>query len=134
MKARWLNRTLTFCAYYYCLCTTEKQFYAELKRLGILEKDWPSYISNAQSHATTHTFVLDNKAIAIVCLEKQFVNYKGVEIAALLVHEAVHIWQKHAVRIGSFNDHGDEEEAYAIQSISQELMTSFIEQTRGDKE
>ena len=53
------------------------------------------------------------------------------QIHGLLLHEAVHIWQAHTRAIGSLNDHGDEEEAYAIQAIAQELMYSFREQVYG---
>lgn len=52
-----------------------------------------------------------------------------VQVAALLVHEAVHIWQRHCEPIGSHNDHGDEEEAWAIQGLAQTLMYDYVRQT-----
>ena len=127
---KWCCRELTRCAYYFCLCTKEKDFYAELKRLAVEPHRWPKFIFG-NGHATTHTLEhVDGKMIAIVCINPEPDKYTGIQTAALLVHEAVHIWQKHAAFIGSDNDHGDEEEAYAIQSIAQELMESFVEQTK----
>ena len=58
-----------------------------------------------------------------MCLE----DWRGrhpVEVAGLLVHEAVHIWQQYADRIGE-DEPGREQEAYAIQAISHELMAEF---------
>lgn len=48
----------------------------------------------------------------------------GIEIACVLVHEAVHVWQLAMEQIGE-HKHGCEAEAYAIQRISQHLMEQF---------
>lgn len=118
MKAEWL------------VCLSETAFYAELKSLGIQRGLWPKFLQNTHSGATINSFDHEGKRLTIVCMDSgEASKYSGVEIAALLVHEAVHIWQEHARRIGSFNDHGDEEEAYAIQAIAQNLMESYIKQT-----
>ncbi len=127
---RWLDRTLTQCAYYYCLCLSEKQFHAELKKLKLPPHRWPEFLG-PDAHARAQHFAHGGNMIAIVCLDGELAKQKtGCQVAALLVHEAVHIWQRHSANIGSFNDHGDEEEAYAIQNIAQELMQSYAEQTK----
>ena len=47
----------------------------------------------------------------------------------MLVHEAVHVWQAYCREIGERNP-GDEQEAYAVQSIAQELMAEFARRMR----
>lgn len=125
----YLDRRLTVCALCYCLCFSEEEFHGELKRLNIPRGDWPRFIPGTHGNASTHLLdpatVGDRKRppVAIVCIEGGRLNeYSGSQIAALLCHEAVHIWQAHARRIGAFNDHGDEEEAYAIQGLTQSLL------------
>lgn len=126
----WLDRTLTECAYHYCLCMSESGFHAELRRMKLPEHRWSTFLGTG-AHATTHHFEHRGKMIAIVCLNADLAKEKaGFQIASLLVHEAVHIWQRHAAFIGAGNDHGDEEEAYAIQNIAQNLMESYQEQTK----
>lgn len=127
-KLEWLDRALTVCAYYYCLCLSEEAFNDELDRIKFPVWKRSRWIS-PDMHATTHHFIHDDNPCAMVCIRPDF-ERTGVQIAALLVHEAVHIWQKHAAYIGSHNDHGDEEEAYAIQNIAQNLMESYREQTK----
>lgn len=125
----WLDRMLTQCAYHYCLCTSEKQFHEELRRMDVPEWKWSQWLS-PDMHATTHPFIHEGKPIAIVCIKPDLERYTGIQVAALLAHEAVHIWQRHASYIGSHNDHGDEEEAYAIQNITLALLESFAEQVK----
>ena len=56
-------------------------------------------------------------------------KHTGIEVACLLVHEAVHIWQRTCEDYGEHRPSA-EFEAYAIQNISQQLMQSYREQTK----
>ena len=130
MNPHWLDRTLTECAYHYTLVLTEEDFFAELKRIELPEYRWDIFLGNG-SPAKTYHFQHDGNNLAVVALDAELAKTKEpIQVAALLVHEAVHIWQRHADAIGSHNDHGDEEEAYAIQSIAQCLMYEYARQTK----
>ena len=48
-----------------------------------------------------------------------------VEIAALLVHEAVHLWQGILAAMDQRGYAGNEIEAYAIQKLSMDLMAAY---------
>lgn len=126
VRAEWLNRSLLV-GPYLTLCTTEEMFRRALvKDLGFTKH--VDFLSTPQSHATTH-FLNDRsgKFAAVVCLGSTE-GRKPIEVAGLLVHEAVHVWQEHCKHIGEQNP-GDETEAYAIQWISQQLFWEFVRQT-----
>jgi hypothetical protein len=122
VKARWLDRRISAPGPFLSLCTSEAEFQAALRHLGV--DDRPAFLSSPSADATTHFLESKRGALAcVVCLG----DHKGrgpIEVAGLLVHEAVHVWQKHAEWIGERHP-GVEQEAYAIQSIAQELMAEF---------
>lgn len=103
------------------LCLSAAEFASALKHLRIGDKlDWAK---NAHSHATAHSFEGPRGLTVVVCL-RGWQGRDPIEVAGLLVHEAVHIWQQYAERIGEHSP-GDEQEAYAIQAIAQELLAEF---------
>lgn len=121
----WLDRTLLVSPICFGLCKDEESFKKELKRLGIKKKDRPDFMKNGHSDATAHFFDTSNNAshCCIVCVPNNKKATK-VQIYALLVHEAVHIWQHIKENIGE-RWPGAEQEAYAIQNISQELFMAY---------
>ena len=122
---KWCDRSLWQCRYHYGLCLSEKDFHREMKKMAIPDNQWPRWI-NDDADATTHFLMHpDGAKAAIVCLGEN-PKLTGVQTAALLVHEAVHIWQEHRVSVGE-RDPSDESEAYAVQSISQRLMEAYVE-------
>lgn len=127
MKTRWLDRRIAAPGPYLALCLSADEFAAAVKHLGVATD--VSWIKNAHSNATAHHFEHpDGRGlVCIVCLS----GYEGcnpIEVAGLLVHEAVHAWQAYAESIGE-DGPGREQEAYAIQSIAQELMAEFARRT-----
>lgn len=125
----WLDRRIGPPAPYLALCLTEKEFDAACDDLRLSLRNRPNMIHNAWSNGTTH--ILENaerELAAIVCISN-YEHRNPVEVAGLLVHEAVHIWQEYRARIGEKNP-GSEQEAYAIQSISQELMQAFADRVK----
>jgi hypothetical protein len=60
---------------------------------------------------------------------RDFEGRNPIEVAGLLVHEAVHVWQEYCHGIGEATP-ASEQEAYGIQAISQELMAEFDRQMK----
>jgi hypothetical protein len=118
---KWLSRRIACPGPYLVLCTSEKEFLKINRKLkNKIVSNW--IIEN--SNATTHSLYRENGDLCcVVCIEADKRNQ--VEIFGLLVHEAVHVWQCYAMRIGETNP-GSEQMAYAIQSISQELIQAYL--------
>lgn len=130
-RFRWLDRSLMVCSDYYTLCLDESSFRAVMKHLAVSPEETPPFMSNWHSDATVHRFENQEKRgkTTVVCM-RGWEGKTGVQIACLLVHEAVHIWQHHREDIGEWKP-GAEEEAYAIQNIAQRLMEDFSRQISG---
>lgn len=129
MKVEWLDRSIAYPGAYLALCTTEKQFLAAMKHCKI--KNPPDWITSVHADATCHHLV-NPKGEAVCVVTVRVSGQSAVEVAGLLVHEAVHVWQEYCARIGEVNP-GREQEAYGIQSIAQELMQSYSQQTKKAK-
>jgi hypothetical protein len=119
---KWLDRSLVISPIYYGLCNNEKDFKKELKRLGIPKNDRPDFISH-NANATVHFFESNGKTCSIVCVGCTEGRSKN-EIAGLLIHEAVHIWQEIRINIGE-KETSHEFEAYSIQTIAQKLIEAY---------
>lgn len=122
----WLDRTLVVNPYYFCLCTTKKQYKKVLRKIKLDKKQWPEFIAD-RAHAMLHTFETPTKMFAVVCFRPNK-NYTAAQQHGLLVHEATHLWQKIRTHYGE-DMPSNEFEAYAVQTLSQRLIESFIEQT-----
>jgi len=126
-KVTWLDRRIAAPGPYLALCLSEEQFHDALRHCGIPAGSAP-FLSSTHADATAHVMTnKQNNLVCVVCLGS-CEGRSGIEIAGLLVHEAVHIWQNYAERIGETHP-GTEQEAYAIQSIAQELMAEYARQT-----
>ena len=120
-KTRWLDRRIAHPGPYLCLCTTEAEYMAAARHLKVTH---PLRGMNPGSQATMHTFVKpDGQPACLVCIDVDDTR-TPVEVAGLLVHEAVHVWQEYCLGIGEKNP-GAEQEAYGIQAIAQELMAAY---------
>lgn len=121
MKARWLDRRIAAPGPYLSLCLDEAEFrdaMAHLKAPAI-----PAWL-NRRADATTHTFEHEERGVCcVVCLGPSETR-NAIEIAGLLVHEAVHVWQHYCDQIGEHRA-GDEQQAYGIQAIAQELLAEY---------
>lgn len=126
---RWCSRDLFVTPIYYALVVSEAAYYEECASSKISRMEAGTWLKHEDSHATT-TFLADadGDLFAIVSLNLAKAQGRtGVQIAGLLVHEAVHIFQRTCDRIGEVSP-GSEFQAYAIQRIAQELMGQYIAQ------
>ena len=131
MKAVWCDRTLAETPFDFCLCLTEAQYHRELKRLRIPKGSWSPFTVRNQI-ATVHRFINEVSGnVALVCVKEK--SGKTIhQINAVLVHEAVHLWQWTKELIGE-DEPSIEFEAYAIQAMSQRLFYAYEELTRKKK-
>lgn len=126
MGVKWLNRDLIV-GPYLALALSEKEFHAALRHCKVPIAEWPQWVKSA---ATTHTFTnKDGGLCCVVCLGPHE-GKSPIQVAALLVHEAVHVWQSWCDDVGE-QAPSSELEAYSIQAISQRLMFAYAEPIAG---
>lgn len=130
---KWLDRDLTYSPYSYGLCLTEADFEKELKRLKIPVRDWPEFVNSVHANACIHYFEKCDGLgrSAIICLRPTR-THTTEEIYALLVHEAMHLWQAIIDTIGEHRP-STEFEAYSVQAICLNLFVAYREATKGKK-
>lgn len=117
----WLDRSVSAPGPHMCLCLNNDEFLAAMRHLGVKRHD--DWIKTPQADATAHHLESRDGLAVVVCLSRWH-GEDPVVVAALLVHEAVHAWQQWCEYYGE-DKPGAEQEAYAIQNISQALMGEF---------
>lgn len=129
MKPKWLSRRIAKPGPYLMLCISEAEYQAALKHLRVAtDHQW----MNSGADATCHHFTTGIGGASVVCLKAE-ADRDPIEVCGLLVHEAVHVWQEYASLMGEQHP-GDEQEAYAVQSIAQDLMAEYARRVNGATE
>jgi hypothetical protein len=123
---KWLDRALVVLPQFYGLCLNEKDFRRELKSLKVPRADWPPFLCSEHAHATLHTFTKGDGGLCAIVTLADTSGRSIAQVHAMLVHEAVHLWQEARSIIGEKSP-SSEFEAYAVQSISQRLMEAYEE-------
>ena len=119
---RWLDRRVACPGPYLALVLSQAEFDRAMR--DCKQPLGRSYLSTARADATTHLLTNDRgETVAVVALGDT-TGRSSVEIAGLLVHEAVHVWQEHCESIGETCP-AREQAAYGVQSIAQELMAEY---------
>jgi hypothetical protein len=127
-KIKWLERRIAHPGPYLTLCINEEQFNKALKDCGV--KASIPWIGNDHSDACVHHLNnQSNEAVCIVCIRSK-PKATAIEVAGLIVHESVHVWQSYCESIGE-SDPGCEQEAYGIQGISQTLLQAYSDHLEG---
>ena len=123
MKTKWLDRSLLMGGHL-ALVTNQAEYKRALKELNCEADD--RFVTEG-SYASTHCLRNTDGSIAhIVGIDKERAkDYGSIDVAALLVHEAVHVWQNTESEAGPMGCFGTEGEAYAIQCISLTLMREY---------
>jgi len=127
-SALWLSHSLISFPHI-GLCISEEQFRGAYKKLKISQREYPdSWIPDGKDACvyTTEALSADGGSgsrAEVVCMRVR----KGVdpvEVVGLLIHESVHIWQRHCEHMGETKP-SREFEAYSIQSIAQSLIEEY---------
>lgn len=118
----WMNRSLLQ-GPRVALVATEKQFLAAKRSAGVECAD-PLLEDTMQ--ACVHSYTdSDGDLVCIVGINLAACRkMDGISVAALLAHEAVHVWQRVRDRLRP-GDLGREMEAYAVQNIVANLMHGY---------
>lgn len=120
--ALWLERTL-ITGPHLALVFDEDEFMKAMADMNVPPRARPLWSVNGGG-ATT--YILENSrgyTACVVALGDQE-GSTGIDVAALLCHEAVHIFQAFCEEIGERNP-SHEFEAYSIQQIAQTLMEAY---------
>lgn len=124
-KQKWLDRRVAKPGPFLALCLSAEELKHVLRGVTNQHVEFP--LSGAQCTTLRHGKTGELCTIVSISEESQQ-HCNAIEIAGLLVHEAVHVWQQYAQDIGEKHP-GEEQEAYAIQGISQELMAEYARRT-----
>lgn len=100
-----------------------------MKALRVPKAEWPKFVASDHADATAHFLETSEGEVCVVVTITGHEQRTLPQVHALLVHEAVHIWQEIRSIIGE-KEPSSEFEAYSIQSISQRLMESYAEQVK----
>lgn len=131
----WGDRRLVLLPCSFTLCTTPDLFRRAQARIGVRPDKVAVLFASANGGARC-TFFDDSDTVkpltrpaCIVTIDGRAAleNTTGIQIAALLTHEAVHVWQWGMELLGEKRP-SDEFMAYGIQWITQELLEEFANQ------
>jgi hypothetical protein len=104
------------------LCLDEKDFHAALRDIKT-PKPYPPFLGSASANATTH-LLQTNRGLAAIVTLGDTTGVDPIEVYALLVHEAMHIWREIRLDLDE-RDPSAEFEAYAMQMLARELMQAY---------
>lgn len=126
MKTVWLDREM-ITGPYVALVLSEKDFLKAMKHCKVSKADAGPWIKTESADATVHFLDAPDGGMACIVALRTKKKTTADQIAGILVHESVHIWQRFKRRIGE-NEPSDEFEAYSIQTISQRLIAAYSTQ------
>lgn len=116
-RVHWLPRSLMI-GPYLCLVKNEAEWYRAFKDLGVAPEPFPESCGRCQT--------LENKTgdLCAIVLIQGVEERTPIEVAGLIVHEAVHVVQAYMQSIGESRP-SDEFQAYVTQITAQRLMAQW---------
>jgi hypothetical protein len=128
MSTPWLEDFMLSAALpHIALCVTEQEFDQALKDAG--RPGMWTWAEASTPPAKASTFTVQDPATGRSSCIVAVYNHSDIaprDLAAILVHEATHIWQRYREVIGEDRP-GREQEAYAMQFISGALFDAYAE-------
>ena len=121
-KVKWLDRRIACPGPYLALVLSREEFDAAMRHCKV--PVGAPYLKTKRANATTHHLENGSGDVVSVVALGDTTDRDPIEVAGLLVHEAVHVWQEYCDSIGESHP-GSEQEAYAVQAIAQELMAEY---------
>jgi hypothetical protein len=107
------------------LFTRRDDYARAMHEIGIREENWHAWPREEEAWVFQYANgERQPQNFVVVCIGDTD-GLDGIDIAAILCHEAVHVWQAYAEFIGERRP-ADEQAAYAIQSIAKFLMREFV--------
>lgn len=126
MSFKWLDSRTAMPGPYLTLVRNEDDFKKAMKHCKVTQHG--PWIQNHWADATVHHLEHpDGNRCAVVALRES--GRSPIEVAGILVHEAVHISQDYFSHMGESTP-ATEQQAYAIQAIAQELMAEYARQVK----
>ena len=116
MSIKWITKALVYSPAYIGICTSEKAFHATCRKSGVKPYDW----LQSGADAMMHTWTSKGNSICVICVPPRGKRTRA-QYAALIVHEATHVWQHIRDDIGESRPSA-EFEAYSLQNICQSLF------------
>lgn len=114
---------------YIGFCSTEKEYKTQLKKLGINDGNY-SFLGSDHANATLHSMTsTDGKYLLLLCFDMESAKTRTpIEVAGLIAHESMHVWQQTRDYIGERDT--KETEAYFVQYVSQFFMECYEEASK----
>lgn len=129
-QLRWLDRD-TVRAPHMVLCLTEGAFLAAARHCKVPNPG--EWLDEKKNKAVVHTWEREGKLTCVVCVHPEAAKGDPIEVAAALVHESVHVFQRLCDSIGE-DQPSREFEAYSIERIAETLMRDFVRQVEHNPE
>lgn len=115
---------------YIGVCTSEKAFRAEMKRLKVAQVDIPAWVSSGFGGSTHHLYKADTHGESlIVCIDiaqLEKLKHPLVAFVGIVTHEMVHVMQEIHTAMNGKDQFDSETSAYGLQWLVQNALYALL--------